>query len=127
MVVDTLVAFTLGIKEKTGNAFTAEYEMLRPLADIVAGRNTTILVIHHARKDPISGMLVDPFDNIVGTLGTNAAADTLMMLYERRVRGRSPQSMLIGKGRDLDGYELPLKSKGILWTIEKEEEEVQEK
>lgn len=117
VVIDTLAAFTGGAVAKRGeNAFAAEYRMIRPLFDIAKTHDCAILVIQHARKD-MKGQ-TDPWDSVSGTLGTPAAADTLMILHEKHQPGKRPQVILLGKGRDIEDFEIPLIHRGkMTWSI----------
>lgn len=116
IVIDTLAAFVGGgTGGGSGSLFQAEYRMIRPIFDLVNGTDTAILLVHHARKD--QSFSHDPFDSVAGTLGSNAAVDSLMVLYHPR---KKPVT-LAGRGRDIEGFELPLADDGLLWKIAMEE------
>lgn len=118
VVVDTLAAFVgSGSQSSNGSLFQAEYRMIRPLFDLVNGTEVCLLLVHHARKD--QSFASDPFDSVAGTLGTHAAVDSIMILYHPRKRPVT----LAGRGRDIEGFELPLADDGLAWKIAQEEQD----
>jgi hypothetical protein len=120
VIIDTAAAFMLGKKIEQGNAMQVEYALYKPLADLVMGKECTILVVAHARKDVATGgRAPDPIDMVSGTLGGPAQCDTVLTMYHPKAH----KTVLDITGRDLEGAELPLKSNNLFWDIDKEEEE----
>lgn len=117
VVIDTLAAFAAAGDTSKGNAFQAEYRLLRPLFDLVNGTDTSILLLHHARKD--QAYASDPFDSVAGTLGSQAAADSVLVMYHPK---KGPMT-LVGRGRDIEGFTLPLADHGLAWKVAHVEEE----
>jgi RecA-family ATPase len=113
VIIDTAAAFLLGKKDTPGNAMQVEYALYKPLADLVMGRQCTILVVAHARKDAPNGRMTDPIDMVSGTLGGPAQCDTILTLYHPKPN----HTALDITGRDLEGAELPLKSNNLFWEI----------
>lgn len=105
VVIDSLVAFC-GQPKGKGNAFTGEYEMMRPIWEMSQEFKVPILVIHHARKSNGFFKGGDPHDDTAGTLGTNAAVDTLIKLD----RGFNREhAVLAVAGRDVEAHDIILR------------------
>jgi hypothetical protein len=89
--------------------FQAEYEILAPLRTLAHEFSIAILVVHHMRKSDAEDIL----DTVSGTLGLNAAADTIVAL------GREKTGfVMVARGRDVDGFEKAMKFAAGRWTIE---------
>lgn len=87
VVVDTLKR--IRPKSHPGqSAYESDYEALQGLADLAHQYSVAVLVLFHLRKMPSPD---DPFDEISGTTGLQAAADTLIVL--RRTRGKQDAAM----------------------------------
>jgi hypothetical protein len=99
VAIDTLTAVRpLGVDNKR-NIFQAEYELCRAITDLAHELNIAIIIVHHMRKLSSDDVL----DDVSGTLGLNAAVDTIIGL--RKTTGGYE---LKGRGRDVDEFELGL-------------------
>jgi len=94
VIVDTLKM----IKEQADpkkNGYDVDYDSLAALTGVANHRKITILIVHHTRKAESD----DPFDTVSGTLGLNAAVDTIFVLQ----RSKEPRvATLHGRGRELE-------------------------
>lgn len=104
--------------------YQSEYLTMRLLWELSASTQVPILALQHARKDPVvKGVHPDPFDAANGTLGGPGAADTLIVMQERAVRGPktigTKAANLFVRGRDVPEYELALigNAKSKTWNI----------
>ncbi len=96
IVVDTL-ARVKPQAAKGSNAYEADYAALAPLQQLASRKGITLIVVTHLRKQ-ISD---DPFDDITGSLGAQAAVDGTLHLS--RHAGNNKQLLLRARGRDLEG------------------------
>ncbi len=120
IIIDTLAAFFQNSAKNKGNAFTQDYDMLRPMLEMMRGQEQTLLVITHARKDQFG--MNDPFDSVAGTLGYSAVADTVSVMYETRQNKRAkPKPFLALRGRDIDERTYPLAADGLTWEVADQE------
>jgi predicted ATP-dependent serine protease len=96
VVVDTL-ARVKPQAAKGSNAYEADYAALAPLQQLAAHKGITLVVVTHVRKQQSD----DPFDDITGSLGAQAAVDGTIHL-SRHKAGKG-QLLMLARGRDLDG------------------------
>jgi hypothetical protein len=109
LIVDTYAS----VRPKTGQTtddYASEYGVLQTFLKLVNELQISIMVVHHQKK----GQTDDRFDSFLGSTGITAAADTLMLLT-----GSNVGPVLIGKGRDIEEFELALKrnSETLCWDI----------
>jgi hypothetical protein len=105
IIIDTLKRISLRTKKQ--NEFDSDYDSGSLLQNLAKKHNATLISVLHTRKTPAEDNI---FDMISGTVGTVAAADTLMLLN----RG-SNLTRLHVTGRDIDSQELSLKFDSGLW------------
>jgi hypothetical protein len=89
-------------RKRAADIFQEDYDHGALAKKIADDHHCAILVIHHCRKLASD----DAFDTIMGTVGTAAAADTLMVIA--RTRGQR-DAILNVTGRDVDEKELALR------------------
>lgn len=102
VIVDTFLALTTGASRARRDIVGEDYEHIRTLQKIAKDAETAMLVVHHLRKAGFGAS--DPFDEIIGTTGTTAAADCLWAL-KRIEEG----ALLHIRGREVEEQELALK------------------
>lgn len=125
VIIDMLPTF-LGLAGAGGKGvYQSEYLTMRLLWELSASTQVPILALQHARKDPVGkGLHPDPFDSANGTLGGPGAADTIIVMQKRAIRGAarigSKAASLFVRGRDVPEYELNLlgNPKTKSWSIE---------
>ena len=101
IVIDTLAKIRpKGISNK--DAYQADADALTELHKLANARAVAIVVVHHTRKAAADDWL----DSVAGTTGLTGVADSTLVL--KRERGQA-DAFLLGTGRDLPDYELPLK------------------
>ena len=100
VIIDTLTKVRATANKDQGSQFQAHYEALADLQTLALKRQIVIVVVTHLRKQDAD----DPFDTISGTLGLNAAADTLLLLRRDGHGGY----LLNGRGRDIAEIEKAL-------------------
>jgi len=82
-----------------GPGYADDYEAGALFQSFAKETGISVLLIHHTNKaDP-----ADPFDALSGTLGTNAAPDSLLVIM-----AKGQGHVLYGKGRDLPEYDMPI-------------------
>ena len=91
--------------------YKTDYQETARLQTMAHQEKLTLLMNHHTRK----GISADPFEDISGTYGVTAAADTLMVL--RRQPGE-PDATLHIKGRDVEDQALSLRWEGCRWLYQ---------
>jgi hypothetical protein len=96
VILDTLGSAS-GEKKGTNDPFNADYLLVQRMQQLALIHNVAFVVIHHLRK-PIKGNDGDIMDEIAGTTGLTAAADTLMAL----VNSSDGRLKLHARGRDLE-------------------------
>jgi hypothetical protein len=89
------------LKSGPRNLYTDDYADLGELQKLAAEHNIALLVIHHTRK----AMADDAMDDVSGSIGLTAAADTILLL--RRDRGKAEACLSI-HGRDIEEQEIAL-------------------
>jgi RecA-family ATPase len=107
VVIDTLTAVR-PLKLDKRNPFQVEYEILRSLTDLAHVLQIAIVIVHHMRK----AVSEDILDDISGTLGLNAAVDTVIGL---RKSGSGYE--LTGRGRDVEEFAFGLQRGNGTWTL----------
>ncbi len=113
IIIDTLHKFQSPKAEKgRGSGYEADYDAVTTLHDFASERGVSILALHHAKKVGEE----DPFDDILGTTGTQAPFDTMLVLK------REPDSlngMLYVKGRDVEqqAFVVQFHEEGCRWKI----------
>ena len=110
VVIDTLAKVRQ--RAKHADAFSDDYETVASLKTLADRHRVAILVIHHTRK----GGAEDPFDELSGTLGINAAADGIFVLDRRR---GDDGATLFTTGRDIDesSYSLRFDGETCVWSL----------
>jgi hypothetical protein len=84
LVIDSLTRFRVPPPDR-GNAFSADYEAVKMLADLAKDfPGLVVLVLHHTTK----AVPDDPVAAISGTYGLSAAADNYMVLLKSGERFR---------------------------------------
>ncbi len=100
VIVDTF-GVIMATRSGTGMSFNKDYKDMRQLKELADRHGVGMLVIHHLRKEGATNVM----DEISGTNGLRAAADTLMVL--KRI-GESKQGTLSIEGRDVETQKLHL-------------------
>jgi AAA domain/MarR family len=101
IVVDTLTKIRpRGISNK--DAYQADADALTELHALANERCVAIVVVHHTRK----AIADDWLDSVSGTTGLTGVADNIIVLKRERSQA---DAFLLGTGRDMPDYELPLK------------------
>jgi RecA-family ATPase len=108
VIIDTLQMIRPLALDKR-SAFQAEYETLAPLRTLAHEFSIAILVVHHMRKSDADDIL----DTVSGTLGLNAAADTIVALGKQKTG-----FVMAARGRDVDGFEKAVAFSKGRWKIE---------
>ena len=101
VVVDTIAAFmgASGGEKPGGSVFRAEYRMFRPIWELGQRWKVPFVLVDHASKSKGKFGSGDPFDSGAGTLGSQAAVDTVMIMEHDEKR---PMARLNLKGRDIE-------------------------
>lgn len=116
VIVDPIVKLVEGCDF---NAYDAAYGALGPLKDLFTTRRVAGVFAHHCKKSVAE---LDAFDDIMGSTGWGAAADTRLVL--RRQRGSDEATLIVG-GRDVAHSESALRfSPAAGWTYEGSADEV---
>lgn len=97
--------------------FQAEYQTLVPLRELAHKFGIAVLVVHHMRKSQAEDIL----DTVSGTLGLNAAADTIVALGQEKAG-----FVMVSRGRDVEGFEKAVAFSSGRWTIEGNAAEVRQ-
>ena len=96
------------------SAFTADYGEIAAVKALADRRHAAIVLLHHLRKRASSdGDNADPFEQISGTTGITAAADTMVILT--RPRG-SAYGKLVWTGRDVGDGETHMRFEAGRWS-----------
>ena len=98
VVIDPLAAF-VGEHQGKGNVFRAEYRMFRPIWEVGQKYKVPIIIVDHASKSKGRMGSTDPFDAGSGTLGGQAAVDTIMIMEHE---DKAPRARISFKGRDIE-------------------------
>lgn len=102
IIVDTLGFFFKDSSVKSSNAFLDDYERIGRFKSLAEEFKCAIILVHHTRKMPDFS---DELNEVSGTSGVTAAADSIMML--RRTRGQN-NAILTSTGRDSEDVRLAL-------------------
>ena len=116
VVIDTIAAFMGDVGGAKGSVFRAEYRMFRPIWELFQHRKVPCIVVDHASKSKGKMGSGDPYDAGAGTLGSQAAVDSVMVLNHEE---KGPYARIYHKGRDLERGFLDLEhtNKSPLWKI----------
>ena len=101
VIVDTFQKVKAPSKRQSGPGYAEDYEAGAAFQSFAKETGISDLLIHHTTKANPE----DPFDALSGTLGTNAAPDSLLVIMPFK---KGPGLMLHGKGRDLAEYATPI-------------------
>jgi hypothetical protein len=100
VIIDTLAKVR---RLARGGSFYAEdYAALEDVQKLAHRYGVSILVIHHTGKESRE----DPLDEVNATQGLAGVADNILVLRRERAK---PDAQLVGDGRELTGFELPLR------------------
>jgi hypothetical protein len=102
VVVDTFAKVKRIGGPRSGNAYVEDYGEVAELKALADEHGVAVLAVHHVRKM----MADDIVDEVSGSIGITAAADTVLIL--KRDRGQADASLHI-TGRDIDERELGMK------------------
>ncbi len=116
-IIDTLqkVRKASGVKDNS-NAYASDYAELSSLKEFADDNDIAIICVHHTRKMVDE---VDPFANILGSVGLQGVVDTMIVINNRKPE----QILMYYKGRDIENsskvIELDNDEKGgtFLWSI----------
>lgn len=111
VIVDTLHHVRTAPRGDT-NAYSADYEALKPLLTLANTRKVAIVAITHTRK--MAGS--DPLDEISGSVGLTAGVDNIIVL-----RSHDNLTELVRVGRDYEDdevYALKGDREHLWWTYE---------
>lgn len=124
IVIDPLAAF-VGEHQGKGNVFRAEYRMFRPIWELGQETRVPIIIVDHASKSKGRMGSTDPFDSGSGTLGGQAAVDTIMIMEHD---DKKPRARISFKGRDIERGFLDIEHDRSLpaWRIALPEPEVED-
>jgi hypothetical protein len=115
IVIDTLQK----VRETcTDNTYARDYADLARLKELADRCKTTVLLVHHLRKQYDS----DPLNRVSGTAGMSGAADGTFIL--QREDGSSNYGTLFCTGRDIESKELKLQFDPMshIWECREDEE-----
>ncbi len=102
VVIDTLIRMWSKRAGGQGNAYEEDYAALQQFQRLAMQTGVAVVVVHHARKATSD----DVFDEVSGSLGIQAAADTIVLM--KRTRGQ-PTGMLHVTGRDVETVDLVIR------------------
>jgi len=95
LVLDTFVA-AVGSGRKGTNPFREDYSEINMLREMARKFNISILLVHHTRKE-IKGDSSEALDQVMGTTGVTAAADSIIVIARRK-----DVLALVVKGKDTE-------------------------
>ena len=109
-VIDLLSKVKSPIKSGS-SIYDEEYKIMEGLQKLAINKQIAVLLIHHTRKNPALGNLMD---EISGSTAITGACDTLMLLKRNGTKGT-----LYCQGRDIDEVELVLEGdlNSRTWTL----------
>lgn len=99
IIIDVFQRFR-SVTEPRGNSFQSDYLDLERLQKLAQAAKVGIILVHHLRK---SSGKNDPFEQIAGSTGLTAAADTIIKLDRTNTGAR-----LYARGKDIDMVDAPL-------------------
>lgn len=116
VIIDTLGKFSTG-RGKGG--FQEDYDWVGSIKDVADSFNLAIILVHHLRK---MGDEVDIFNEISGSCGSMAAADSILVLKKQRNSGNGTLSCT---GRDFEDkqYQVHFSAETCRWSITGEQTE----
>lgn len=116
IIIDIAAVFLNTNDQTRGSLFRAEYHLFRPVVELSKARKVPIIIADHASKGKGKAGSSDPFDSGAGTLGSQAAIDSSMVL-EHSERGTFAR--LHYKGRDIERGFLDLEHtiKSPVWKV----------
>jgi AAA domain len=114
IVIDTYQPLRRPQTGREGNTYALDYEDGSRLQQIGQLGAVAIVIVLHTRK-PLGRGGADPFDEVLGTTGNTAAADTMMVLQTERGRA---EAKLVVRGRDVESSEHALETDHVTggWT-----------
>lgn len=114
VVIDTLTR----VRDRVfrNNAYEGDYDAVAPFSALGQERGITNMLLCHTRKASLADDTGDPFDDISGTLGLSAAADSMMVLKRPPL---SSDAKLHVRGRDVDERTMDLSwdAEHLLWAV----------
>jgi len=121
IVIDT-IARVWNKKSTTGGGglYAEEYSIYGPLADLAHEYNLSIILVTHTTK---SNKTSDPFDQILGGMGTQGPADNLIVLCNEE--RRTDRKIFSIRGKDIEDKHLSFEASGSYWEYLGEAYEVQ--
>lgn len=109
LIVIDVFARVKGQKRPKEADYDADYRQGAKLQALASKHGVALVVVHHTRKMEAD----DPFDEVSGTRGLTASADSVLVL--KRERG-SQKPVLYGRGRDLEELETALQFDKVTGT-----------
>ena len=110
IIIDTIQKIRKPQK-KSGHFYNEDYEALAPLQELAGKHKIAIIGVHHTRKTKAD----DVFDEISGTTGLTACADTLAVMT--RTTGQADRILAI-RGRDIADQKFAFKlSRDYRWVL----------
>jgi hypothetical protein len=111
VIVDTLEKFRRP-KRSSGYDYSEEYQAVSELQMFAAQRGVAVVLIDHTRK----ASAADVFDEIQGSRGKSASADTLAV-FARPKQGGVQERVLHMRGRDTAEVQLELRFEGYHYEL----------
>jgi len=114
VLIDTLVRLCRRLRSRRENPYHADYDEMAEFKKLADERGIAIVILHHLRKS--LGLEGDVIDEVMGTTGTTAAPDTVIVL--KRPRAQEAGTMLI-TGRDVHERDLAVQfsSETQRWNV----------
>jgi hypothetical protein len=129
VILDTLGSAS-GEKKGTNDPYGADYLLVQRMQQLALAHNLAFVIIHHLRK-PLKGVDGDVMDEIAGTTGLTAAADTLMALVNSsdgtlrlHARGRDLEEMVFDISTDIEAGEWEIVGEGVSSKMSNERREI---
>ena len=123
VVIDTL-GVVLGAQSSDSNSFTQEYALFHGLKKVAADHAIALLVIHHLRKANDEN---NPFNRIYGSVATQAALDTMMVLEKDTHFSDTAQLHISGRRCAQQEFVLSFDTDSCSWSMVGNADEVDEK
>ena len=123
VVIDTL-GVVLGAQSNDSNSFTQEYALFHSLKKVAADHAIALLVIHHLRKANDEN---NPFNRIYGSVATQAALDTMMVLEKDTHFSDTAQLHISGRRCAQQEFVLSFDTDSCSWSMVGNADEVDEK
>lgn len=123
VVIDTL-GVVLGAQSSDFNSFTQEYALFHGLKKVAADHAIALLVIHHLRKANDEN---NPFNRIYGSVATQAALDTMMVLEKDTHFSDTAQLHISGRRCAQQEFVLSFDTDSCSWSMVGNADEVDEK